>query len=104
MFKTIRTAAIIAVTATAPALADEAKPHQFGATIAQALTFLTVENDAIPFTRDAQLGEGAFDDRATLRKHANVQRTQVFPNSEQAATRSLPGYIGFAANTGRIDR
>jgi hypothetical protein len=57
MFKTL-TAAVFALTVAAvPVLADEAKPHQFGEKIAKALSYLTLDRETRPFTRDAQLGE-----------------------------------------------
>lgn len=103
MFKTFA-AAVIAFSAAAPVLADEAAPHQFGQTVASALSYLTIDHGAAPFTRDAQVGEGGYSKQPNVRSFANSQRTRVFAQDELTASRNLNGYRGFGTGSTRIDR
>lgn len=105
MFKTLITAAFVLTAVAAPVLAEDAKPHGFGQSVENALSYLTINKAPQASTRDAQIGEGAFDDYATARANSNSQRGRVFAQGDPATSAAPSGYRGFGSQGfGRIDR
>lgn len=120
MLKTFAITAIVAFGSAAPVWGQEATPHQFAETVADAISYLTIPNETQAFTRDAQLGDGAFgpgpnlsgtasggafEGQALATEATAAPRTQVFRRDETVTSRRLNGFQGFGgAGFGRIDR